>query len=62
VRVFGRHLKKKCAKATGVDPNKVKAHALKHFITTHVLDAGANLAVVKDWLRHADIRHTTIYA
>ena len=29
---------------------------------THLLDAGADLAFVKDWLGHANIQNTTIYA
>ena len=32
----------------------------KHSIATHLLDAGADLAFVKDWLGHANIQNTTI--
>jgi hypothetical protein len=35
---------------------------LKHSIATHLLDAGADLAFVKDWLGHANIQNTTISA
>jgi len=35
---------------------------LKHSIATHLLDADADLAFVKDWLGHANIENTTIYA
>ena len=35
---------------------------LKHLIATLLLDAGADLAFVKDWLGHANIENTTIYA
>ncbi len=31
-------------------------------IATHLLNAGADLAFVKDWLGHANIQNTTIYA
>ena len=34
---------------------------LKHSMATHVLDADADLAFVKDWLGHANIQNTTIY-
>jgi hypothetical protein len=34
----------------------------KHTIATHLLDAGADLALVKDWLRHANIQNITISA
>src|SRR5205814_3954134 len=43
-------------------PEKRKFHCLKHSIATHLLDAGGDLAFVKDWLGHANIQNTTIYA
>jgi site-specific recombinase XerD len=48
--------------ATGLPMEKRKFHCLKHSIATHLLDAGADLAFVKDWLGHANIQNTTIYA
>ena len=48
--------------AAGIPVEKRKFHCLKHSIATHLLDAGADLAFVKDWLGHANIRNTTIYA
>ena len=35
--------------------------ALKHSIATHLLDAGADLAFLKDWLGYANIQNTMIY-
>ena len=46
----------------GLLVGKRKFHCLKHSIATHLLDAGANLAFVKDGLGHANIQNTTIYA
>ncbi len=40
---------------------KRKFHCLKHSIATHLLDASADLAFVKNWLGHANIQSTTIY-
>jgi site-specific recombinase XerD len=48
--------------AAGLPVEKRKFHCLKHSIATHLLDAGADLAFVKDWLGHANIQNTTIYA
>ncbi|HEV8718613.1 MAG TPA: tyrosine-type recombinase/integrase [Candidatus Binatia bacterium] len=50
------------AEAAGIPASKRKLHPLKHRLATHLLDAGADLSFVKDWLGHANIQNTTIYA
>src|SRR5262245_48924207 len=38
-----------------------KLHCLKHAIVTHLLDAGADLAFVQDWIGLVNIQTTTFY-
>ena len=49
-------------RAADIPEDKRHFHILKHSIATHLLDAGADLSFVKDWLGHANIQNTTIYA
>jgi len=48
--------------AVDLPPEKRTFHILKHSIATHLLDAGADLAFVRDWLGHANIQNTLLYA
>jgi integrase/recombinase XerD len=46
----------------GIPESKRHFHALKHSIAAHLLDAGADLRFVQDWIGHASIGNTVIYA
>src|SRR5436309_5668699 len=61
-RYMLHHLMQTYGEIAGLPVEKRKFHCLKHSIATHLLDAGADLAFVKDWLGHANIQNTTIYA
>ena len=56
------HMMRRYGASAGLPPQKCKFHALKHSIATHLLDADADLAFVRDWLGHANIQNTMIYA
>jgi len=56
------HLMKKYGELAGIPESKQHFHALKHSIVTHLLDAGAELRFVQDWIGHASIKSTVVYA
>jgi integrase/recombinase XerD len=50
------------ATAAGLPPRSCHVHVLRHSIGTHLMNAGWDVADVKDWLGHRDISSTMIYA
>ncbi len=55
-------LMKGYAEEIAIPKDKRHFHVLKHSIATHLLDAGAELRFVQDWLGHSNIQNTVIYA
>ena len=55
-------LMQKYGSAAMLPPDKMKFHSLRHSIATHLLDAGADVAFVRDWLGHSNIENTMVYA
>lgn len=54
-------MKAYCEKAS-IPISKRHFHVLKHSIATHLLDAGADIRFVQEWIGHQNIQNTVVYA
>ncbi len=54
-------LMKSYGEEAAITKDKKHFHVLKHSISTHLLDAGAELRSLQDWLGHSNIQNTVIY-
>jgi integrase/recombinase XerD len=56
------YLMKTYGEEAGIPEDKRHFHVLKHSIATHLLDAGADIRFVQDWIGHKNIQNTVVYA
>ena len=59
VRLF--QIVRAMAADSGISPERVSPHVLRHAFATHLLSGGADLRVLQSLLGHADIATTQIY-
>ena len=56
------YMMKAYGEKAGIPEDKRHFHVFKHSIATHMMDAGADIRSVQDWVGHKNIQNTVVYA
>jgi len=60
--IIGKHVKAARKQSAVLFPNKVSPHLFRHTKAMHLLQANVNLVYIRDFLGHASVTTTEIYA
>ncbi len=55
------HASRAASKCPSLQGRDISPHTFRHTTALHLIEAGNDIAVVKDWLGHADIKTTSMY-
>ena len=61
IRQRAYHAMRTYGKRVGLLEAKRKFHIFRHSIAVHLLDAGADVSFVRDWLGHKNMQNTMVY-
>ena len=59
--VVGKHAGRAARECPSLPDKKVTPHTFRHTCALHLIQSGADISVVKDYLGHADVRTTHLY-
>lgn len=60
-RRIDKHAQTAIAQCPSLSGRRITPHVFRHTTALHLIEAGNDIAVVKDWLGHADIKTTSLY-
>ena len=60
-RMINKYVKIAASDCKSLKDRKITPHVFRHTTALHLIEAGNDISVVKDWLGHADIRTTSLY-
>lgn len=59
--IVSKHATQAARSCPSLQRKKVTPHIYRHTIALHLIQSGADISVVKEWLGHADLKTTSLY-